>query len=210
MHLPEPTGSFELAPEGTFLGVCYRVIDMGTQESSYNGETKRNHKVMISWELPNERMDDGRPFSIHQMYTLSMHEKATLRKHLESWRGRKFEANDFGVDGFNIKKLLGAGCLLTVTHSTKGENTYSNLTGVAKMMKGMEAPPPENETLYFSMEDESTFNSTCFVLDKVSGKLAERIRNSPEYRNVSQPNGHSYRESENPGDGFEMDDDIPF
>lgn len=208
MHLPEPSGSFELAPEGTFLGVCYRVIDVGTQRSEYKGEVKTNRKVMISWELPNERMEGGRPFSIHQTYTFSMHEKATFRKHLESWRGKKFEQSDFGPTGFNVRNLLGKGCLLTVTHSHKSENTYANLTGVAKMMKGMEAPPAENEILYFTMEDQDSFDGTKAALQKLSDRLRERIAQSPEYAARTRENGEEPPPYE-PG-GYELDDEVPF
>ena len=42
MHLPKPEegGSFTPIPPGTHLGVCYRVIDLGTQMSNFQGETK--------------------------------------------------------------------------------------------------------------------------------------------------------------------------
>lgn len=207
MHIPEPTGSFELAPEGTFLGVCYRVIDVGTQESTYQGETKRARKVMLSWELPNEKMEDGKPFSVHQTYTLSMHEKSTLRKHLESWRGKKFEQADFGPNGFNMKKLIGVGCLITITHNHKGESAYANLTGVAKMMKDMTAPQSINDPVYFSMENQETFEATRSALDKMGDRLAERIRNSPEYIARAKGGDSDPFEERN---SFELSDDIPF
>lgn len=213
MHLPEPSGNFELPPEGTFLGVCYRVIDQGTQDSTYKGETKRNRKVMISWELPDEKMEDGKPFSIHQTYTFSMSEKATLRKHLESWRGKKFEQTDFGPNGFSLKKLLGIGCLLTITHTAKGENTYANLTGVAKLMKDMQAPNSINEPIYFSMEDQATFDGTKAALQKMSEKLRERIGGSPEYaaRTRGETQDDDYHEqTRGTKRSFELDDEIPF
>ena len=89
MFLPQPTegGNFEPAPAGTHVAICYRVIDLGTQESVYNGEKKSARKVLISWELPNEEKADGKPFVISATYTWSMHEKSTLRKTLEAWRG---------------------------------------------------------------------------------------------------------------------------
>src|SRR6185369_10438591 len=76
MYLPAPTESnFTPVPAGTHLGICYRVIDLGTQSTNFNGETKLAHKVLVSWEIPDEKMDDGRPFTISQSYTWSMHEK---------------------------------------------------------------------------------------------------------------------------------------
>lgn len=102
MHLPQPSDAeFELAPAGTHIAVCYRVIDLGTQETTFKGEVKHQHKILISWEIPDEKMKDGRPFTIGKRYTWSMSEKANLRNDLESWRG-KFTAADFGPNGFKI------------------------------------------------------------------------------------------------------------
>src|SRR4051812_47896517 len=121
MYLPKPSegGSFSLVPAGTYPAVCYRIIDLGTQESKYMGETKRMHKVLIQWELhdPDTTMDDGRPMIMQQRYTWSMHEKATLRKHLEAWRGKAYADSELGDSGFNIKKLLGVGCYMGVVHN---------------------------------------------------------------------------------------------
>ena len=98
MFIPNPSegGSFTPVPAGSHLAVCYRIIDLGTQKVVFQNENKFLRKVMVSWELPDEKMDDGRPFVISKRYTWSMHEKATLRKHLEAWRGKGFSEEDFG------------------------------------------------------------------------------------------------------------------
>jgi len=51
MPLTAPVGGdFELPPEDTHIARCYRVIDMGTTlNPTFN---VRQHKVMLSWELP--------------------------------------------------------------------------------------------------------------------------------------------------------------
>src|SRR5688572_17810697 len=100
-YLPQPSegGNYTPPPPGTHPAICYRFIDLGTQTSSFpgnNGQPKQTRKVMISWEItdPELRMEDGKPFSISSRYTWSMHEKATLRKTLESWRGAPFINSD--------------------------------------------------------------------------------------------------------------------
>ena len=50
-----------------------------------------------------------------------MSEKAKLRKHLESWRGKAFADADFGPNGFNIKNILGVAGLLAITHADRGD-----------------------------------------------------------------------------------------
>lgn len=212
MHLPAPTETdFEIAPAGTHLAVCYRVIDLGTQAGSFQGQPKSQHKILLSWELPEERMKDNRPFTISQRYTWSMSEKATLRKHLEGWRGRGFTEADFGPNGFNIKNVIGKGCVLTVMHATKGEKTYANIAAVGKLMKGMEAPAPTNETAYLWI-DESIWDSSVF--HKLSQGMQAVIVQSPEYRKMinghDEPDApdadHHHGSSAHPA----FDDEIPF
>ena len=183
MHLPTPNETqFEMAPAGTFLGVCYRIIDLGTQDSSYMGQPKRQHKIMLSWELPDEKMADGRPFTISQRYTWSMSEKAALRKDLESWRGVPFKDNDFGAGGFDLKNVLGKACLLTIVHTEKNAQgkQYANIKGIARLMKGMEAPKATaNEQVYLALTEERWEPS---VFHKLSDGLKTAIMGSPEYK----------------------------
>ena len=40
-----------LPEAGTVHAVCCGVWDLGMQESTYNGETKLRHKIVIAWEL---------------------------------------------------------------------------------------------------------------------------------------------------------------
>lgn len=211
MFMPQNNGSdFELPPEGTHLAVCYRVIDLGTQMIEWQGQKKPQHKILISWELPDEKMDDGRPFTIGQRYTLSSSEKARLRQDLEAWRGRPFTDHDFdptNPDRFNIKKLLGAGCLLTIVHSEKQGKHYANIKSVARMMKGQVTPKPVNSVVYFSLDDyqEPVFEGLTDGLKKV-------IMASPEWIEISRAHLHDEqpgRESAAPPRGA-LNDDIPF
>jgi hypothetical protein len=208
MYLPAPTegGNFAPCPAGTFLAVCYRVVDLGTQQTTYQGENKTAHKVMLSWELPEERMEDGRPFTISKRYTWSMHEKSTLRKHLEAWRGAAFSEKDFGPNGFDIKNVLGKACILSIVQETKDGKTYSNITSVGKPMKGMAMPNAENPTVYLwihdSRWDAATFNA-------LSAGLQETIRGTPEYAEMLKArDGDGGLPYQSNGDIHE--DDIPF
>jgi hypothetical protein len=209
MHLPKPTegGDFTPPPAGTYPAICYRFIDLGTQTSNFQGETKHQRKVMISWEITDEelRMDDGRPFTVNQRYTWSMHEKSTLRKTLESWRGKPFEDADFGEGGFDTKNLLGAPCLMSIMQVTKDGKTYANITGVSKLMKGLNPGQLVNETVYLSMDD---FDRETF--GKLSEGLQNIIKNSPEYQGMGRSNSApDYHGGGDPG--WSPDDsEIPF
>jgi hypothetical protein len=187
MYLPPPSETkFELVPAGTHLALCYRVIDLGTQETVYMGQPKKQHKVLLSWELPDEKMTDGRPYTISQRYTWSMSEKASLRKHLESWRGVPFAERDFGSSGFNIRNVLGKACLLTIVHASNDGKTYSNISAISRLMKGMTAPEKTvNETTYLWLAPDLWEPST---FHKLSDGLKQTIMKSPEYKEVV--NGH--------------------
>jgi hypothetical protein len=176
--MPEETGGdFELQPEGTHTATCYRVIDLGTQEATYEGKTKKQHKVLIAWELTEEPMSDGRPFTIQKRYTLSSSEKATLRQDLEAWRGKKFTKEELGK--FNISRLLKVSCMLGVKHSQSDGKTYADVSSILGMPKGIKGPPLVNEPFHF---DLSNFDQSIF--DKLSDKLKETIKKSPEYQEL--------------------------
>ena len=51
-------------PTGVHPAVCIQIIDLGLQESTFEGRTKCQHTVWFQWELPNLEMDDGRPMVI--------------------------------------------------------------------------------------------------------------------------------------------------
>lgn len=186
MYVPAPNDKdFELPPSGTHKAICYRVIDLGTQDTTYNGQAKRQHKILISWELPEELMSDGRPFSIGNRYTWSMSDKAALRADLESWRGVPFTEKDFGEGGFDIKNIVGKGCLLTVVQESKGGKTYANIKSISKLMKGMEIGAPKNPVTYLWLHPDRWQPE---VFHTLSQGIQGTIMKSPEYQAIA--NGH--------------------
>lgn len=180
MYLPKPNDTnFEPPPAGTHLAVCYRVIDLGTQDVEWQGQAKKQRKIMLSWELPDEHMADGQPFSVHQRYTLSSSERSKLRQDLEAWRGTPFSEADYGT--FRIEKVIGIGCLLGIVHAQKNGNTYANISALMKLPKGQKAPDLLNPPCYFSL-DPAEFNQATF--DALSNGLRAVIEKSPEYQEI--------------------------
>lgn len=126
--------TFKPAPAGVHTAVCCDVVDMGLLEVTYAGQTKKQHKVRLVWQIE-ELMDDGKPFIVQKRYTLSLHEKSNLRLDLQSWRGRAF--TDDELRGFDLEKLIGINCMLNVVHTQKAGETYANVTAVMPLKKGM-------------------------------------------------------------------------
>ena len=116
-------GDFEQAPIGVHPARCISVIDLGTQENKMYDKWER--KIFITWELPTKMVsykdkEDNevtKPFVIGRFYTLSLGEKAHLRHHLESWRGKQFSMDELA--GFDILALLGKACQVQVMHNDK-------------------------------------------------------------------------------------------
>ncbi len=141
---------------GTFQGICYQVIDLGTQYNDYY--QKSSPKILLSWEIPTLRMTfekDGEtidlPRIISKTYTNILHEKSNLFKDLVSWRGRAFTPEE--ADGFDVGKVLGANCLLTIVNTVKNNKTYANVASVGKLMADMTKMMPESEMLVYQTED---------------------------------------------------------
>ena len=127
---PEP--SFTPCPEGLHQACCIDVIDLGVQKGAF-GE---KHKVEIRWQTELEDEERARRFQLRKWYTLSLHEKAALRKDLECWRGRKFTEQELA--GFDLEKLVGVNCQLQVIH---------NLSDDGRVFDNIQAIVPHNPKL---------------------------------------------------------------
>lgn len=186
-------------PIGNHVARCYQVVDLGTHKGEYQGVPNSARKVSIRWELCEEKMTEGemagKPFSVGKIYTASLSEKATLRHHLESWRGVPFSPAE--LQGFDSKNLLGKACLVNVGMTDKGK---AKVLGVSALPKGMQAPALANPQVYFDLDN---FDGLTF--ESLSKWIKGEIQKSPEYARVFQtaPQG-------NVGKFDDVDDDIPF
>lgn len=119
-----------VAPEGLHAAVCVDVQDLGLVQGAYGAK----HKVRLVWQLDVET-EDGRRHEVARVYTLSLHERAALRKDLESWRTRAFTAQE--LNGFDVEKLLGVNCQLQVVQRLGDDGTtYANVVAVLPPAKG--------------------------------------------------------------------------
>ena len=176
----EPEVTFTNAPEGVHVARCYRVIALGTQPNPM-GDPRP--KIMISWELPNALQDTGEPYVISEFYTLSLYEKANLRKHLEAWRGRAFTVEELA--GFEVGNILGVPCQLQILHETKTEGkTYANIKSLMAVPAGLHVPELSNELIYFSLHPDH-FSLETFK--KLSEGLQAKIQQSPEWVTANHP-----------------------
>lgn len=175
----------EPIPAGMYVARCYRMIQIGTVVESFKGDEKTLHKVRIGFELPSElkvfnEEKVEQPCVIDEEFTLSLYEKSTLRKMLESWRGKKF--TDEESEKFDITKLLGVPCMLNIIHNEgKNGNMYAKIGSISPLMKGMVCPDQINPTFVLSYDN---FNWTKF--ESLPEFIKEKMKRSAEYKTLSK------------------------
>lgn len=197
---------FQPVEAGTYTARCYSMIHIGTVIEEYNGEKKEANKVRLTFELPTEmkvfKEENGeQPQVIGKDFTLSMHEKAGLRKFLSSWRGKAF--TDDEAKAFDITKLLGVACTLGITHKvSKTGKTYAEISSVSTLMKGMAIADQINSSFEFSVAE---FDQAKF--DALPQFIRDKVITSREYLAMQ---GTPKPEAINAESLAPQDDDMPF
>lgn len=171
---------FEPIAAGSYAARCYSMVHIGTVTGSFEGQEKIQNKVRITWELPTEmkvfKEENGeQPMIISKEFTISMHEKSSLRKFLESWRGKSFSEDE--AKAFDITKLMGKECLISILHKTKDGRNYAEVSSVSTLPKGMVCPPQINPSF--------EFNYDPFDMDKFLSLpewLRKKMELTPEYK----------------------------
>lgn len=176
------TGDFAPCPAGTHTARCVQIIDMGTQKSVFEGEEKNAKKIWIAFEItdPSVLRNDGSPFVIGKRYTSSLHQKAAVRALLEGWRGKPFSAAELA--GFDLKNVVGLNCLLSVTHTQKGERIFANLGAALKLPTGFTAPTGNEPLTVFELS-----NPDWQAFARLGSRLQNQIAESPEFAKSNPP-----------------------
>lgn len=171
-------GDFKSVPAGSHIAVCNIVADLGLQPGSGLYPDPKQ-QVFIRFEVPEERVEyekDGKkyegPVVIGMTFTASMHEKANLRKQLESWRGKQF--TDEQAESFDIESILGKACMISVVEVQKGDKVYSNIKSISGLPKGVIAPRAENPLLFYTAQEDSSYSKLPEWLQKKIDAQLER------------------------------------
>lgn len=203
---------YELPPEEPSMAVCVWVIDLGTSENIYGNLSRQ---VLIGWELVDELMQDGRPFLQSKFYTLSLNEKANLRKDLEAWRNKPFTKEE--EEGFALRNLLGAWCNLGIAHEQKNGKTRAKITSISGLTKSQKERVKNikihNDLLYFDFADymPEVYERIPEWVKKIINRSVEwqhlQMSGAPDEWTGDEPDGSENYDPETP----EIDDEeIPF
>ena len=195
-------GDYENLEPGRYQATCYKLIDAGTREESYQeGPLRKRHIVYIYWEVTAKQevddgeehwepitMDDGRLFSASKKYTASLNENAALFKDLKSWRGKPFTETDLA--GFELPKVLGVTAELEMVKQGKDSDKVK-VEGVYKPDGGMKKVATKNDIVQFDIDvycQEWTGQSSaeskdmCDIVEDMPPWMKEMIDDSFEVK----------------------------
>jgi hypothetical protein len=204
------SSTFKPVPSGMHLARCYRIVDMGTQITTWKGVSKEQPKVMLQFEVHSEDADGnavvtdkGEPMSISKNFTASLEEKAILRQELENWRSRAFSKEE--LKGFHLKNVLGAWAMLSVVKEVGNDgNEYTNISSinpVSSQIKKAGLPDGHNELKIFDLKEPD-----MALFETFGNKIKEKIQSTPEWNKKILPTP-----KQAPSSGFDdMTDDVPF
>jgi hypothetical protein len=208
---PENTGAdFPVCPTGTHIAICDRVINIGQHKNEYEGNITHKNQHYIRFQIPAERVswedEQGRhegPITVAKWYTSSLHEKATLRKDLESWRGRAFTTEEL-VD-WDLFSVLGIPCQISVGRTTGGK---AKILSVMGLPKGMPKPALDGEAIgYDSFLSPGTWDKLPAGIQRMCAE-GHATPEDAAAENATASNGGSHPVTLD--DGTPFNDDIPF
>lgn len=169
--------NFPPIPEGTYLGICYMLIDLGMQFNETYKTTSK--KLLVGWEIPSEviELEDGpHARTISKQYTASLNESANLRKDLAAWRGRDF--TDEELEAFNLRNVLGKSCLINIIHQkgTNG-NTYANIQSIMALPRDMKPGKLSESTVVLDLDEDPLEQ-----VERLPKWIAEKVKKSLTYQ----------------------------
>lgn len=209
----------EPIPAGLVAARCYMLVDLGKQNDSWQGEAKIIHKIRLAFEIPKYRFkytdSDGKeqegPSVIGDKFTLSMGEKANLRKLIEEWFGKKFPSNEAAAQ-FDLEKVVGHVCMINVVHTEKNGNTYANIGSLSPYMQEMGPPPaPELDPIIYTDGNADVFEKLPDWIKKI---ISEQVLDKPlpqQQAHAQSDPGPMFDAPEMPPGPSSFDDsDLPF
>lgn len=187
------SGDFKHPDDGTYPARCYRILDLGMQEQSWEGKKSLKHQLIMGFELCGTHVDDDPkedPYVTSGFWTASLHERARLRQDLERWRGKAFTPDE--LDGFDLDAVLGKPCMLSLVTN---ENGRQKIDGIMALPKGVEVPELVNAPVSFTWEKPD-----ALVFDNLPEGIQRIMLRSPE--------GKAWM-AEREGNAGPVDDDPP-
>lgn len=138
---------FKPHPEGQFVAQCVDAINLGESVEQFPGKPEKLvPKCALVFRTGEKNLESGELIDMGQEFTVSMGEKANLRKTLESWRGKPYTEQQID-EGVPIHKLAGNWALITVAQKrSRNDRLYAfvqSVVGVPAAMRNSLPTFPE-------------------------------------------------------------------
>ena len=206
-----PSAKRDIIPSGSYPARCISMIDIGTIPSEWQGEMKSRTVIRLVFELPTLTKvfnpDKGeQPYVKDIQFTKSLHEKSNLLPFLNNWRGKSLTIEE--CQGFDLSKLLGAECLLSIVHESVKDKTYANIGGISTIPTGLVCPAQFNHSFIWDYQDNFKSNLITDENDTIPTWLQDKIKTSSEWKmknGMNEDNMISEDETNN-----EEPNDLPF
>lgn len=185
LNLKDQKGGGNRVPQenievGAYPARVVRVLDLGLQPGQeYQGQQKPSaNKVDFTYELldcfmkdKDGKFDEGKPRWISEDFPLHRPD-ADLAKSTK--RSKAIDPTN-SVD-YDLTKMLGMPCMVTVGHRVSKGKTYDRVLDVAPMRASVAATAPtlKNEPILFTLDDPNleVFNKLPpFIQDRIKGNL---------------------------------------
>jgi hypothetical protein len=159
-------------PAGVYHGILVGIYDLGTQYSEkYH---KDDLKVAFVFELPDAETSMDTPVTLCKIYTNSLHEKATLRKHIEALVGPGLSETQI-EEGVDLSKLLGANVQLQVVQTESNGRTRMNIQNI------MALAPKTKRLKSYSEHTFYNLNPSQDIPESTPEWIASLIKKSKEW-----------------------------
>lgn len=174
--------SFErqMLPEGMVDAICYSIVDLGTQESTWEWNIIRQRKIQVTFET--DVMGDfdweKKPLVIGKRYTFSSNEKSRLSIDLKSWLWKQVE------EWFDVMSLLWKSAKLQIINNTaKDGKVYQNINTIIPSDKEWELI---NQRVAYSLDAHDDWE-----FEKIPEWMRDIIIKSPEWDKLSYKEDNS-------------------
>lgn len=200
---------FKAHDVGQFVGQCVDVVDLGESVQDFADKDKYlAQKCALVFRTGEKNPETNEFIDVSAEFTVSMGEKANLRKFMESWRGQPYTAEEIDA-GVDLDRMERKWALLSVAHKTsKKGRTYAVIVSAVPVPKQMRA----------GLVDYTEYKRGKFWDEKKAeyAKAAAAYRQeigAPTHGSTEDdlgPDTTDYSDDAMGDDGYGGDSDLPF
>lgn len=179
--------------DGSYTARIYSIVDLGTQENTFDPTKLPTRRLRISFETPTQKHvwseeKGAQPFALHKEVSFIISREDTTETNLSTLS--KIYKRTIGNTGKAepIFNLLGK--MLTITTYTN-KNGYASIANYTDVNKDIDITTdrfaPINEPVFFWLPDPSIGELDREMFNSLPEFIQNKIKESPEYKALTSP-----------------------